>query len=335
MEPTVTVCVTNYNHEKYIKRCIDSLLNQVYKNIIIEVYDDCSIDKSIDILKSYGDKINLTIYEKNRGVSELYSTLNHSIENCKSDFWYYIDGDDSVEPDYINNLMIVAKTYPEANWVYGGLNIIDENDNVTNRWDYHGWPLESKAILKFGWKTCSVPLPHHGIMGTKFLQDNKIRWSNVNNGWGIDTLFCLDACLHNPSVIYVNNNSGHNWRVHSSNQSFNVLRRINLIPIVKDWYEENVEPEDYLDHKIYTDAVQEYKKTDIVDNLEAAKDYLIAVSILNMKKNFVLPSMFTKEDSDVKTHINVLDESIRNYCDRSLGWSKKYEHQINWIINQL
>ena len=56
MEEKISIIVPIYNREKYLKRCIDSLLKQTYKNIEIMLVDDCSKDNSAEIAKEYEKK---------------------------------------------------------------------------------------------------------------------------------------------------------------------------------------------------------------------------------------------------------------------------------------
>ena len=56
--PKVSILVANYNNEKFLKRAINSLLNQSYKNIEIIVHDDRSTDTSLSILETYKKKNN-------------------------------------------------------------------------------------------------------------------------------------------------------------------------------------------------------------------------------------------------------------------------------------
>ena len=53
----VSILVNNYNNEKYIKNCINSCLDQTYKNIEVIIYDDNSSDRSISIIDKLKDKI--------------------------------------------------------------------------------------------------------------------------------------------------------------------------------------------------------------------------------------------------------------------------------------
>ena len=55
----VSVLVANYNNEKYLDQCLNSLLNQSYKNIEVVVLDDSSTDRSLEFIKKYKDNIRI------------------------------------------------------------------------------------------------------------------------------------------------------------------------------------------------------------------------------------------------------------------------------------
>jgi len=97
----VSIIIPVYNAEKYIKKCLDSILKQTYKNIEIIVINDGSTDKSYDVLKKYEDKIIL-INQKNHGVS--YSR-NVGIEKATGDYIMFVDGDDWIDIDMIENMI--------------------------------------------------------------------------------------------------------------------------------------------------------------------------------------------------------------------------------------
>ena len=70
MKIKVSIIVPVYNNEKYLRRCLESLVNQTLKDIEIILINDCSTDKSIDILngyeEKYSEKITLIKLNENR-----------------------------------------------------------------------------------------------------------------------------------------------------------------------------------------------------------------------------------------------------------------------------
>ncbi len=84
-QPKVAIIVPIYNVEKYLKDCLDSLINQTYKNLEIVLVDDGSTDKSIEIAKAYFDKdCRITLICKSNGGQG--SARNVGIEYLSSGF---------------------------------------------------------------------------------------------------------------------------------------------------------------------------------------------------------------------------------------------------------
>ena len=123
----ISVIVAVYNTEKYVKKCIESLLNQTYKNLEIIIIEDCSTDDSKKILKNYEkkDRIKILYNEKNKGLS--YSR-NLGIQNSTGNYVGFIDSDDYVADDYFEKLMnsiIINK----SDVAICDMKLIYENDN--------------------------------------------------------------------------------------------------------------------------------------------------------------------------------------------------------------
>ncbi|MGL5640459.1 MAG: glycosyltransferase family 2 protein [Mycoplasmoidaceae bacterium] len=98
----LSVLVPCYNEELYIKRCIDSLLNQTIKIDEILILNDGSTDNTLSIIKKYeseNDNIKVLSVE-NKGLSAGRNTL---INNCNGDYFYFVDADDWVENKCIEN----------------------------------------------------------------------------------------------------------------------------------------------------------------------------------------------------------------------------------------
>ena len=92
MEKKVSVIIPVYNSEKYIKECIESVINQTYQNLEIIVIDDCSMDSSIELVKNIkDDRINIISLPENIGVS---NARNKGIEVATGDYICFIDSDD-------------------------------------------------------------------------------------------------------------------------------------------------------------------------------------------------------------------------------------------------
>lgn len=128
MNKKISIIVAVYNTEKYLKKCLNSLLNQTYQNLEIIVVEDCSTDNSKEVLKKYShnDKVKLIYNKKNSGLS--YSR-NVGLENATGDFIGYIDSDDYVDLDYYKKLM-QSIIDSKAEIAICDIKVVDEETNM-------------------------------------------------------------------------------------------------------------------------------------------------------------------------------------------------------------
>jgi len=114
-----SIIIPVYNGEKYIKRCLDSLKNQTYKNIEIIVIDDGSTDNTKKIIAKVAidDSRIKYYYKENNGVS---AARNFGIEKASGDYITFVDADDYISEDYCeyahktlvdNNLDVIVMNY--------------------------------------------------------------------------------------------------------------------------------------------------------------------------------------------------------------------------------
>lgn len=117
----ISIVVAVYNAEKTLNKCIESLLNQTYKNIEIILLNDCSKDNSLDICNEYSkanDNVKVISNDRNSGVS---NTRNNGIDNSTGEYICFVDSDDYVESNYIEVLYYYYQKYntvPICGFVY-------------------------------------------------------------------------------------------------------------------------------------------------------------------------------------------------------------------------
>lgn len=88
----ISLIIPNYNSEKYIKKCLDSILEQSYKNIEIIIVDDLSTDNSLNIIKEYNDERIKLIELKEKRYNG--GTRNVGIDNATGEYILFVDCDD-------------------------------------------------------------------------------------------------------------------------------------------------------------------------------------------------------------------------------------------------
>ena len=93
-EPLVSVIIPAYNAEKIVGYTLDTVINQTYKNLEIIIVNDCSKDKTLDVLNEYAKKdkrIKVMSNEKNSGVAE---TRNNALKVATGEYIAFVDADD-------------------------------------------------------------------------------------------------------------------------------------------------------------------------------------------------------------------------------------------------
>lgn len=107
--PLISVIIPVYNVEKYLPRCLDSVLNQTCRDIEVVCVDDCSTDGSRAILEKYAaqdSRLQLVANETNKGSA---LSRNAGLDRAKGDYVYFIDSDDFIDSDYLERMVAVAE----------------------------------------------------------------------------------------------------------------------------------------------------------------------------------------------------------------------------------
>ncbi len=145
MKDLITVVVPCYNVEKYVEKCIDSIMNQTYKNLEIILVEDCSTDNTYDIIKKYPKKdkrIKVIKNEKNSGLS---FSRNAGIKAATGKYIGFIDSDDYITENFYENLLKAMKkakaevsicdmriVYEETGFQQGAPCFVNDEFNLVN-----------------------------------------------------------------------------------------------------------------------------------------------------------------------------------------------------------
>lgn len=104
-KPLCSVVMPVYNAEKFLETTLKSVLNQTVKDIEIICVDDCSKDKSVEIIKEYQKSDSRIVLLQNEKNSKVSQTRNNGINVAKSDWVALLDSDDAWELDYLEKVM--------------------------------------------------------------------------------------------------------------------------------------------------------------------------------------------------------------------------------------
>jgi GT2 family glycosyltransferase len=143
--PRISVVTVSYNQARYIKSCLDSVLDQGYPNLEYIVVDGGSTDGTREILERYRERLSLLIMEPDNGQSD---ALNKGFRSATGDVMNWLCSDDLLEPGSLFNIGR-AFAHNEADLIAGGCRIINGRDKTLYR-HHNGLPFDQVVDLSFG-----------------------------------------------------------------------------------------------------------------------------------------------------------------------------------------
>lgn len=139
----VSIVMPVYNGEKYIKKTIESILSQTYRNFELLIVDDCGNDNSMNIVRNINDdRIRIISNEHNRGIA--YSR-NIGINNAKGKYIALMDDDDLAPLDRLRMEYNYLDEHEEIDAVGGRYCVIDECDKII---EYSPDTLQNPKFIK-------------------------------------------------------------------------------------------------------------------------------------------------------------------------------------------
>jgi glycosyltransferase involved in cell wall biosynthesis len=127
-KPLVSVITVVYNGEAHLEQTIQSVVNQSWSNMEYVIVDGGSTDGTLDIIRKYEDRIDYWISEPDRGISD---AMNKGIRLANGDLIAHLHADDYYsDPSVISSVCTEYLRHPDALWLTGGIEIVDENGNI-------------------------------------------------------------------------------------------------------------------------------------------------------------------------------------------------------------
>ena len=215
-KPKVSIIVALYNKDKYIKKCIKSLLNQTLKDIEIIVVNDCSTDKSLDIVRSLDDKrIKVINNKKNKGIG---ITRNIGISKAQGEFLGFVDADDYIEKNMYEKYYNYAKE--------NNLDLLtsDYFKIINNKKEY--FKVDNFEITNIEKNNNIINLINYGPCNKLFKRDliinNNIIFSETTKFE--DVIFVAKAIRCSKHIGYLNE-AYYNYVIHSLSETTTVDKR--------------------------------------------------------------------------------------------------------------
>ena len=227
----ISIVVPVYNVEMYLNDCIESLINQSYKNIEIILVNDGSTDTSKSICEKYVN-IDSRIRVINKENQGLGLARNTGIEYCNGEYVTFIDSDDYADVDLIKNLYEGIKNN-NADTCIGGFKRVTDSGNIIYTEKYRSKiylgdevkcqlfnrmlgssPYESDAIRMSVWNV---------LYSTKIIRENNIKFPSEREYISEDIIFDSEYYRYSSKVAVVSS-TAYNYRVNNNSLTMKYKR---------------------------------------------------------------------------------------------------------------
>lgn len=210
-EPYITIGIASYNHSKYLEQCIDSALNQKYKNFNVLIIDDFSSDSgNAKILKKYkkNKRVRIVYRRKNQGIS---SSLNQQIIMSTGEWVAFLDCDDFLPKNALLEMSKAINRNPQKKLFFSNRVEVDEENKFIRKVDFGNRDSNPDIFneLMKGMASSHLKIIHKEVFREVGLFDS--RYDGIQ-----DYDFYLRTAFYLPKVILHVNKNLYFHRIHSS-----------------------------------------------------------------------------------------------------------------------
>lgn len=245
MNSKVSVIMPVFNVEKYIAKSIESVLNQTYSNFELLIVDDGSPDKSINVVKKFNDDRIKIIHKSNGGLSD---ARNYGMIHATGEFTFFIDSDDWIEPNLLEE-SIKAIKHNNVDFVVFGYSLDAE--------DINGKLISTTTVVSesliFIKKIKNIKFERNilnllGYAWNKLYKTDFLKSNNIIFDKGIslveDMLFNSKVYINSYKILFINNALYHYIdrpaislikKYHENSFELIVLKSIALNDFLKSW----------------------------------------------------------------------------------------------------
>ena len=193
----ISVLIPVYNAENYLKKCIESVLNQVYKNLEIIIVNDGSTDSSQKIIDEYAiiDNRIIVIQKTNGGIGSAYKA---AFEVMTGDYISFIDSDDYVVPNYYDEIIqIILNQNPDI--VHFGRVLFNDENVVTDTLKRYNETINgNEAILDHHFSSLKDPSLACRVFKKELFENVTLFDQNI----GIDELLIVQILVKTQKIVF-------------------------------------------------------------------------------------------------------------------------------------
>ena len=325
----VSVIIAAYNIEKYIQRCIESVVNQSEREIEIIIVNDGSTDNTLNIINKVNeldDRI-IVINKKNQGLIEARKT---GLKYANGEFILFLDGDDWLENNCIEELYKTANDKKADVVLYNAYMVYDDRKEIFDTFiekfidDIKKNPVKNLLLLNIS------PTIWSKFIKKSFIEENNIEFPQ-NISYAEDLAAVLNIFINKPKIV-CNEKRFYNYYQRNDSISNKISSKVLEIDDAIQFIKEKL-----VEINIYYENKEEFEYT-VFRHLLISKilrfNYLYPerkkvfqqykARNIDINKNKYIIRDLSYGNRNLKLRINLynLNYSIATLCDKSLGYVK-------------
>lgn len=223
----ISIIIPMFNSENYIDRCLNSIVNQSYKDLEIIVVNDGSTDNGPEICKSYEEKDHRVqvLHQKNSGQSQ---ARNSGLEICTGEYVMFVDSDDELPGNAVENLLkpirkrrwdvsaamyevVTGEGKKKVNLMFSD-GVLSKEKKYRKRYD----TIKTESVFGYVWGK---------LYRKEFIDEHHLRFDDIRTLLMEDALFNLKVWAYNPSY-YISNRLVYTYYVTKGSSSNSVINNI-------------------------------------------------------------------------------------------------------------
>ncbi|MEC4685992.1 MAG: glycosyltransferase family 2 protein [Nitrospirota bacterium] len=130
--PQFSVLMASYNNGQFIGSAIESVINQTFKEWELVIVDDCSTDKSVEIIKTYLSDSRVRFFKNSRNIGYI-GTLKRLINESRAEILGILDGDDALDEDALEKMYEAHVKNPDCGFIYSNFVFCDRDLNPVEK----------------------------------------------------------------------------------------------------------------------------------------------------------------------------------------------------------
>lgn len=193
MSDLISIIIPVFNKERNLQQCVDSILAQSYIKFRLLLIDDCSTDSSGSICEKYAEKDKRIEYYKNERNSGPGYTRNRGITLASGKYLMFVDADDYLEKNTLEELVKVTEAHPEAGAVLYGYQMFDKNGKIDGFIPVKQHINDKEQMQRFLCKWGTNPIfgsPCNKLFNLKLVTSNGTSFP-LDQTWAEDFVFNL------------------------------------------------------------------------------------------------------------------------------------------------